>query len=113
MHYYRDHPSPDRDKFEGLDKRLEKRLSGDTSSSEWVIVHTMLEEGKYAFKNLNCPTCVDATGELLDVEFNYLVSCYGDYEKFRAFYGDHVILTMEHRISRETHLFQSITRYAG
>lgn len=96
--YYIDHPSPDRDEFISLEKRLEDRLSGDTTSSEWVMVHTMLKEGKYAFKNKNCPTCVDATTDLPDVEFKYLVCCYGDYEKFRAHANDHIILTMEHTL---------------
>jgi len=97
-HYYIEHPSPDRDKFVSLEKMVEDRLSGDTTSSEWVIVHTMLEEGKYAFKNKNCPTCADATIDLPDIEFKYLVCCYGDYAKFRAYYSDHLILTMEHTI---------------
>jgi len=97
-HYYIDHPSPDRNKFVSLEKRLENHLSGDTTSSEWVIVHTMLEDGKYAFKNKNCPTCADATIDLPDVEFKYLVCCYGDYEKFRANTSDHIILTMEQTI---------------
>lgn len=97
-HYYLDHPAPDRDQFVSLEQMLEKRLSGDTTSSEWIMVHTMLEEGKYAFKNENCPTCVDMMVDLPDVEIKYLVCCYGDYEKFRANYGDHIILTMEHTL---------------
>ena len=96
--YHIDHPSPNRDKFISLEKRLENQLSGDTTTSEWVIVHTMLEEGKYAFKNNNCPTCVDAMTDLPDVELKYLVSCYGDYAGFRANLSDHIILTMEHTI---------------
>ena len=96
--YHRDHPSPDRDKFVSLEKMLEKRLSGDTTSSDWVMVHTMLEEGKYAFKNKNCPTCVDAMVDLPDVELKYLACCYGDYEKFRSTYSGHIILTMEHTL---------------
>jgi len=97
-HYYIDHPFPNRDKFISLDKMVENRLSGDTTKSEWVIVHAMVEEGKYAFKNKNCPTCSDAMVDLPDVEFKYLVVCYGDYAKFRAYYSDHTILTMEHTI---------------
>jgi hypothetical protein len=97
-HYYIDHPFPNRDKFISLDKMVENRLSGDTTISEWVIVHAMVEEGKYAFKNKNCPTCADVMVDLPDVEFKYLVSCYGDYAKFRAYYSDQIILTMEHTI---------------
>jgi hypothetical protein len=96
--YYIDHPSPDRDKFVSLEKRLENRLSGDTTSSGWVIVHTMLKEGKYAFKNKNCPTCVDAMTDLPDVELKYYACCYPDYEKFRAHSNDHIILTMDHTL---------------
>ncbi|MBY8993621.1 MAG: L-2-amino-thiazoline-4-carboxylic acid hydrolase [Candidatus Heimdallarchaeota archaeon] len=97
-HYYLDHPSPNRDKFVSLEKRLEDRLAGDTTSSEWVMVHSMVEEGKYAFKNENCPTCVEAMVDLPDVELKYLACCYGDYEAFRANSNDHIILTMEHTI---------------
>ena len=96
--FYIDHPSPERDKFVSLEKKLEDRLAGDTTSSEWVIVHTMLEEGKYAFKNKTCPTCVDASKDLPDVEFKYLAFCYGDYAKFRAYNNDHIVLTMEHTL---------------
>jgi len=97
-HYYLDHPSPDRDKKFCLEKMVENRLSGDTTTSEWVIVHSMVEDGKYAFKNQNCPTCVDSMTDLPDVELKYLACCYGDYEKFRAYYSDHIILTMEHTL---------------
>jgi hypothetical protein len=97
-HYHRDHPSSDRKEVDSLKHMLEERLSGDTTSSDWIIVHTMLEDGKYAFKNENCPTCVDAMVDLPDVEIKYLVCCYGDYQKFRNYYGDHIILTMEHTL---------------
>lgn len=97
-HYYIDHPSSNRDKFVSLDKRLEERTSGDITSSEWVIVHTMLEAGKYAIKNKNCPTCADVSKNLPDVEFKYLAFCYGDYAAFRANMNDHIVLTMEHTI---------------
>ncbi len=96
--YYIDRPSPDREESFSLEKMLTKRLSGDTTSSEWVMVHTMLEEGKYAFKNKTCPTCVDAMIKLPDTELKYLACCYGDYEKFRSYYSDHIILTMEHTL---------------
>ncbi|HUU78806.1 MAG TPA: L-2-amino-thiazoline-4-carboxylic acid hydrolase [candidate division Zixibacteria bacterium] len=96
--YHIDHPSPNREKFVSLEKRLEERTSGDITSSEWVIVHIMLEEGKYAIKNKNCPTCADVSEDLPDVEFKYLAFCYGDYAAFRANMNDHIILTMEHTI---------------
>jgi hypothetical protein len=96
--FYIDNPSPDRDKFTSLRKRFENRTTGDTASSGWVIVHTMLGEGKYAFKNKNCPTCVDSMKDLQDVEIKYLACCYPDYEKFRAYSNNHIILTMEHTL---------------
>jgi hypothetical protein len=96
--YHIDHPSPNRESFVSLEKRFSDRTSGDTGSSEWVTVHGMLEDGKYAFKNKNCPTCADTTVELPDVEFKYLVCCYGDYEAFRANTNEHIVLTMEHTI---------------
>lgn len=96
--YHIDHPSPDRAKFVSLEKRLEQQLSGNTTASEWVIVHALLEDGKYAFKNKNCPTCADVMVDLPDVELKYLAACYGDYGAFRANTSDHIILTMEHTI---------------
>ncbi len=96
--YYNDHPLPSRDNFVSLKKWYESCISGDTTSSEWVIVHAMLEDGKYAYKNKNCPTCVDAMKDLPDVEFKYLTTCYSDYAKFKARTNDHIILTMEHTI---------------
>ncbi|MCY3412431.1 MAG: hypothetical protein INQ03_12410 [Candidatus Heimdallarchaeota archaeon] len=96
--YHEDHPSPGREKFKNLECFLSDKLSGDTSSSIWEINHTMLEEGKYAFKNLNCPTCADTMVSLPDIEFRYLVACYGDFGAFTANLGDHIQLTMEHTI---------------
>ncbi len=96
--YHIDHPPASREKFLNLEKRLKDRLSGDTTSSEWVLVHTLLEDGKYAFKNKNCPTCVDAMVELSDVELKYLACCYGDYAAFKAGANEHIVLTMEHTL---------------
>jgi len=96
--FYLDNPSPDRAKFVSLKKRYEDRTSGDTSSSPWVLVHTMLEDGKYAFKNKNCPTCVDSMKDLPDVELKYYTSCYRDYAAFKSYTHDSIILTMEHTL---------------
>ncbi len=96
--YYLEHPPTSRGEFVSLEKRLEDRTSGDTTSSEWVLVHTMLEDGKYAFKNKNCPTLADTMVDLTDVELKYLVACYGDYQKFRGTTNENIILTMEHTI---------------
>jgi hypothetical protein len=96
--YYIENPPAVKGNFLSLQKHFEERTTGDTTSSEWVLVHTMLGEGKYAFKNKNCPTLVDSMKNLPDLEFKYLVCCYSDYEKFRQTRDDHVILTMEHTL---------------
>ena len=97
-HYYIDNPPQSKGDFISLLEHFKERTTGDTTSSEWVLVHTMLGEGKYAFKNKNCPTLFDSTQDLPDTEFKYLVCCYGDYEKFRQTRNDHIILTMEHTL---------------
>jgi hypothetical protein len=67
--------------------------------SDWEIVHGMIEDGKYAFRNDNC-VFLNAIGEdLPDSELKYYVCCYGDYEKFKN-YNDSIILTMEHTIAQ-------------
>jgi hypothetical protein len=97
--YFIDNKSPNRDKFVSLAKNHEKRTTGDTTSSSWVMVHSMIADGKYAYKNENC-SWVKVTKELPDTELKYLVCCYGDYEAAKAFNDDNIILTMEHTIAQ-------------
>ncbi|MCK5390372.1 MAG: L-2-amino-thiazoline-4-carboxylic acid hydrolase, partial [Candidatus Thorarchaeota archaeon] len=67
--------------------------------SDWEIVHTMIRDGKYAFRNDTC-VFLNAIGEdLPDTELKYYICCYGDYEKFRN-YHDSIVLTMEHTIAQ-------------
>ena len=67
--------------------------------SDWEIVHGMIREGKYAFRNDTC-VFLNAIGDSLpDSELKYYVCCYGDYEKFKN-YHDSIILTMEHTIAQ-------------
>ena len=67
--------------------------------SDWEIVHGMIREGKYAFRNDTC-VFLNALGDSLpDSELKYYVCCYGDYEKFKN-YHDSIILTMEHTIAQ-------------
>ncbi|MFX0061680.1 MAG: L-2-amino-thiazoline-4-carboxylic acid hydrolase [Candidatus Hermodarchaeota archaeon] len=84
--------------FVDLETLFENRIKPQDKPSEWVIVHVLLNEGKYAYRNDNC-TWVDALKELPDVELKYLVCCYGDYEgaKMR---DESLILTMEHTIAQ-------------
>ena len=67
-------------------------------NSPWEIDFGLIEEGKLAYKNLNC-LWVDALSEYKDSEFKYLVCCYGDYQGAKAFYDESVLLTMEHTIA--------------
>ena len=66
--------------------------------SDWVIIHGMIGEGKYAFRNENCILMM-ASADLPDSELKYYIGCYGDYEKFKN-YNDSIILTMEHTIAQ-------------
>ena len=75
---------------------FERRNKGN-QDSEWVIVHAVIAEGKYAYKNENC-TWVDVMESLPDSELKYYVCCYGDYEKART-NDENLMLTMEHTIA--------------
>ncbi|MFX0090179.1 MAG: L-2-amino-thiazoline-4-carboxylic acid hydrolase [Candidatus Hodarchaeota archaeon] len=84
--------------FVDLETLFESRRKPQDKPSEWVIVHALLNEGKYAYRNDNC-TWVGALEELPDAELKYLICCYGDYEgaKMR---DESLILTMEHTIAQ-------------
>ncbi len=93
--YIIDNRTP-REPMEDVQEYFESRNRGNTES-EWVIVHGVIADGKYAYKNENC-TWVDAMEELPDPELKYLVCCYGDYEGARS-RGNHLVFTMEHTIA--------------
>ncbi|MFW9808783.1 MAG: L-2-amino-thiazoline-4-carboxylic acid hydrolase [Candidatus Thorarchaeota archaeon] len=98
-HYTLENRDPNRETIDDLETLFAKRTEPKEVPSDWEIVHTMLADGKYAFRNDNC-VFLNAIGEdLPDSELKYYVCCYGDYEKFRN-YHDSVILTMEHTIAQ-------------
>ena len=82
---------------DGVEDIFERCTGGERRDSEWVIVHGIIADGKYAYKNENC-TWVDAMKQLPDDELKYYVCCYGDYEGARS-YGEDIVLTMEHTIA--------------
>ena len=75
---------------------LASRASG-RENSEWVVVHGIIANGKYAYKNENCPW-VEVMEELPDKVLKYLVCCYGDYQGAASRY-ENIIFTMEHTIA--------------
>jgi hypothetical protein len=78
----------------------EELLEGRSSrnmDSEWVVVHGIIADGKYAYKNENCPW-VNAMKELSDSEIKYYVCCYGDYQHATT-RNKNLVLTMEHTIA--------------
>lgn len=79
-----------------VNELYQRHLKGNPDS-EWVMVRSVLAEGKYAYKNENC-TWVDAMENLPDSELKYYVCCYGDYEKARSV-DENLMLTMEHTIA--------------
>ena len=81
----------------GVEKLFERRTAEDRRDSEWVIVHSIIAPGKYAYKNENC-AWVEAMEELPDTEFKYLVCCYGDFQHATTSF-ENIVLTMEHTIA--------------
>jgi hypothetical protein len=70
----------------------------ENNPSEWVIVHGMIADGKYAFRNDNC-FWVGSLDDLSDSEIKYYICCYGDYESARNNH-ESIVLTMEHTIAK-------------
>ena len=78
---------------------FEKAIEPKEEPSDWEIIHTMIGEGKYVFRNDTC-VFLNAIGDSLpDTELKYYICCYGDYEKFKN-YHDSIVLTMEHTIAQ-------------
>ena len=90
---------PNRETSDNIETIYEKAIKPKEVPSDWEIVHTMIGDGKYAFRNDTC-VFLNAIGDSLsDSELKYYVCCYGDYEKFKN-YHDSIILTMEHTIAQ-------------
>lgn len=77
----------------------EKAIEPKEEPSDWEIVHTLIGDGKYAFRNDTCVFLNAIGDDLPDTELKYYVCCYGDYEKFKNYHNS-IILTMEHTIAQ-------------
>ena len=98
-HHTLENRDPKRKTVDSVKIIYEKAIEPKEEPSDWEIVHTMIGDGKYAFRNDTC-VFLNAIGDSLpDSELKYYVCCYGDYEKFKN-YHDSVILTMEHTIAQ-------------
>ena len=98
-HYSMENRNPDRETFDDLEQLFTKRTEPKEVPSDWEIVHAMIGDGKYAFRNDNCVFLTAIGDDLPDTELKYYVCCYGDYENFKV-HHDSVILTMEHTIAQ-------------
>ena len=96
--YIVENRNPNRETYENVEALFAKRTAPQTALSDWVMVHTMLEDGKYAYRMDNC-IFIQAQEDLPDSELKYYISCYGDYEKAKNFH-DSFIMTMEHTIAK-------------
>lgn len=97
--YSMENRDPNRKTVDNLEDLFARRTEPKETPSDWEIVHTMIGDGKYAFRNDNCVFLTAIGDELPDTELKYYVCCYGDYENFKV-YHDSVILTMEHTIAQ-------------
>jgi len=96
--YYHEKRDPERETYDSVEALFAKRTSPQTALPDWVMVHTMLGDGKYAYRMDNC-IFIQAQEDLPDSELKYYISCYGDYEKAKDF-NDSFIMTMEHTIAK-------------
>jgi hypothetical protein len=98
-HYSMENRDPNRETVDDLEHLFTKRTEPKEMPSDWEIVHAMIGEGKYAFRNDTCVFLTAIGDDLPDTELKYYICCYGDYENFKV-YHDSVILTMEHTIAQ-------------
>ena len=98
-HHTLENRDPNRRTVDSVETIYEKAIAPKDTPSDWEIIHAMVGDGKYAFRNDTC-VFINAVGEdLSDIELRYIVCCYGDYEKFKN-YHDSILLTMEHTIAQ-------------
>ncbi len=83
---------------ESVDQIFADRNSADDEASDWVMVHGLLGDGKYAYKNENC-LWVEALADFPKTDIKYHICCYGDYQGAKSWHQDFV-LTMEHTIAQ-------------
>lgn len=97
-HYTLENRDPNRETYD-TKTIYENAIKPKEVPSDWEIVHGMIGDGKYAFRNDTCVFLNAIGDDLPDTELKYYVCCYGDYEKFKN-YHDSIILTMEHTIAQ-------------
>jgi len=98
-HHTLENRDPKRKTVDNVKIIFEKAIEPKEEPSDWEIIHTMIGEGKYVFRNDTC-VFLNAIGDSLpDTELKYYICCYGDYEKFKN-YHDSIVLTMEHTIAQ-------------
>jgi hypothetical protein len=97
--YLMDQDKPSAEEFKGLEAVFEERSKPTENQSEWIMIHGLLPDGKYFYRNDNC-LWIEAMQELLDNELKYYICCYGDYQGAKLNYDDSVVLTMEHTIAQ-------------
>jgi hypothetical protein len=97
-HYTLENRDPNRKTYD-TKTIYENAIKPKEVPSDWEIVHGMIGDGKYAFRNDTCVFLNAIGDDLPDTELKYYVCCYGDYEKFKN-YHDSIILTMEHTIAQ-------------
>lgn len=98
-HHTLENRDPNRKTVDNVGVIFERAIEPKKEPSDWEIIHTMIGEGKYVFRNDTC-VFVNAIGDSLsDTELKYYICCYGDYEKFKN-YHDSIVLTMEHTIAQ-------------
>ena len=98
-HYYLDKRDPNRETIDNVETLFDKAIEPKEVVSEWEIVHGMIGDGKYAFRNDTCVFLNAIGDDLPDPELKYYIACYGDYEKFKNYHNS-IILTMEHTIAQ-------------
>ena len=96
--YFYEKRNPNRKTYDNLETLFAKVTEPQEEPSDWVTVHAMLGDGKYASRRDNC-IFIQAQDDLHDSELKYYISCYGDFERAKD-YHDSIILTMEHTIAQ-------------
>jgi len=98
-HHTIENRDPKRKTVDSVKTIFERAIQPKEEPSDLEIIHSMIGNGKYVFRNDTC-VFVNAIGDSLpDTELKYYICCYGDYEKFKN-YHDSIVLTMEHTIAQ-------------
>ncbi len=87
------------DEIEDLRSLHQKFFEEEPKESEsWVVIHSEPVNGKLVFRKDVC-LWNESLSDLTDLEFKFLVCCYGDFQGIRS-ENSHFILTMDHTIAK-------------